>query len=299
MNTPIKPEQGHTRDDPVVLCIAGSDSSAGAGIQADLKTVSALGGYCATVITAITAQNTRGVLHSWVTPASVVHEQLNAVLSDMPVGCVKTGMLGNREIIHTVSRHLKRYQSEHCKRIPVIVDPVLVSSSGTVLLEKNALAALKKMLLPQTTLLTPNLNEAAVLLDTSPAENAQQMIAQAKALQHLGPQAVLLKGGHLPGDQSNDILVTSSAVECFSAPRIHSVNTHGTGCTLASAISAELIKDRLLIDAVKHAKAYLTGALAAGVDLHVGHGHGPLQHFFTHQKTSPKTQHHTQSQQTP
>ena len=259
----------------VVLSIAGSDSSAGAGIQADLKTFSALGVYGATVITAVTAQNTRGVTAVHLVPAEIVSAQIDAVFSDFSVGAVKTGMLGNADIVEAVASGLARWAGT----IPFVFDPVMVSTSGTRLLEAEAEAAVLG-LVPQATLITPNLHEAAVLLNTAVAQNENEAKEQVASLFAFGPGAVLIKGGHASGPYAADLFYDGSNFRSYSAPRIPAKNTHGTGCTLASAIAAYLVKGLPMEEAIAEAKAYLQGALERAGDLDIGSGPGPLPHFY-------------------
>lgn len=258
----------------IALTIAGSDSSGGAGIQADLKTFAALGVYGASVITALTAQNTLGVETVHVVPADFVLKQIEAVACDLKVGAVKIGMLARGAIVEAVAEGLKTLPG-----VPVVLDPVMVAASGDVLLDPNAVDTLCGVLLPQATLVTPNLPEAAKLLDVSPAKNEREMTDHAKALRRLGAKAVLIKGGHADGDTAVDILVDGEGELRLEAPRIETRNTHGTGCTLSSAIAAELAKGVSLREAVNCAKAYVTAAIAAADELHIGEGRGPVHHF--------------------
>ena len=263
---------------PIAVTIAGSDSSGGAGIQADLKTFSALGVYGASVITALTAQNTRGVTAIHPVPADFVAAQIEAVFGDFAVGAVKIGMLGNADVIAAVAAGLARY-----RQIPVVLDPVMVATSGHRLLDPGAIAVLRTELLPQAQVITPNLPEAAALLDAAEATCETEMQRQAERLLALGARAVLLKGGHAGGPESVDLFVTAQAVVRLVAPRFATRNTHGTGCTLASAIAAGLAKGEDLLDAVHNAKHYITGAIAAADRLAVEPeregGHGPVHHF--------------------
>jgi hydroxymethylpyrimidine/phosphomethylpyrimidine kinase len=258
---------------PIAVTIAGSDSSGGAGIQADLKTFAALGVYGATVITALTAQNTKGVLAVHDVPADFVTAQLDAVFSDLDVAAVKIGMLANAAIIEAVAAALDRYRARN-----VVLDPVMVASSGEKLLRPDAIGALRK-LASRARVLTPNLPEAAVLLDVPAARDEAAMRAQAEKLLALGAGAVLIKGGHGTGPESVDLLVEAGACTRFAAPRIATKNTHGTGCTLASAVAAGLAKGLTLNEAVRQAKAYVSAAIAAADRLNVGAGRGPLHHF--------------------
>ncbi len=258
---------------PVALTIAGSDSGAGAGVQADLKTFAALGVYGTTVITALTAQNTKGVFGIHEVPADFIAAQIDAVFSDFDVAAVKIGMLGSGIAIAAVAAGLDRYSAGH-----VVLDPVLASSSGEKLLRTDSIDALRR-LIATVDVLTPNLHEAALLLDTSVAADENEMRRQAQALLALGPRAVLIKGGHGGGPESVDLLVDADGSTRFAAPRSETNNTHGTGCTLSSAIAAGLAKGQTLAEAVRDAKAYITAAIAAADRLGVGSGHGPVHHF--------------------
>jgi hydroxymethylpyrimidine/phosphomethylpyrimidine kinase len=258
----------------IAVTIAGSDSSGGAGIQADLKTFSALGVYGATVVTALTAQNTRGVNDIFDVPAEFIVAQIDAVFSDLKVGAVKIGMLSRVAAIEAVAAGLDRYQQHN-----VVLDPVMVASSGDRLLAPDAVERLSKVLIPRALVVTPNLPEAAALLQTAPASGEQAMQAQAERLLALGAKGVLIKGGHHDGPESVDLLVEPHAVARLEATRIATKNTHGTGCTLSSAIAAGLAKGMLLADAVRAAKAYVTDAIAAADRLTIGSGHGPVHHF--------------------
>lgn len=258
-----------------VLTIAGTDPSGGAGIQADLKTFSALGTYGASVITALVAQNTTGVQAIHSLPASFVTAQIDSVLSDLDIAAVKLGMLERTEIIEAVATALEARPG-----LPVVVDPVMVAKSGDRLLDESAEAALRSRILPLARIVTPNLPEAGVLLGRSPATSLDEMRVAARDLLALGPQAVLLKGGHLDGGDSVDILMERNGESAeFSASRIATRNSHGTGCTLSAAITALMPQRATLADAVRDAKGYLTEALAQADRLEVGHGHGPVHHF--------------------
>jgi hydroxymethylpyrimidine/phosphomethylpyrimidine kinase len=264
---------------PIALTIAGSDSGGGAGIQADLKTFAALGVYGVSAITALTAQNTRGVAAVHQVPAEFVARQIDALLADFAVGAVKIGMLGGAEVVATVADALERWQARN-----VVLDPVLVATSGERLLAPDAIALLKRDLIRRACLVTPNLPEAAALLDTDAAANEAQMQAQAERILALGARAVLLKGGHGGGAESVDLLLDGKTVTRLAAPRIASRNTHGTGCTLSSAIAAGLAKGRDLAVAVRDAKNFVTAAIAAADGLAVGQGRGPLHHFHAQWK---------------
>ena len=262
---------------PIALTIAGSDSGGGAGIQADLKTFSALGVYGASVITALTAQNTRDVTLVEPVGNAMIAAQIAAVFDDLDIRAVKLGMLGDAGVIATVGDGLSGGLAG--RGVPVVLDPVMVAKSGAVLLPASAVAALISRLLPLADLLTPNLPEAAHLLGTEPARDTAAMLDQGRALLALGPRAVLMKGGHGTGDICTDLLITGDGVQEFVAPRIATKNTHGTGCTLSAAIAAGLARGLDLAAAVTAAHGYLQAAIAAADRLRVGHGHGPVHHF--------------------
>jgi hydroxymethylpyrimidine/phosphomethylpyrimidine kinase len=258
-----------------VLTIAGSDSGGGAGIQADLKTFSALGTYGASVITALTAQNTRAVTAIHDVPPAFVTAQIDAVFDDIAIAAVKIGMLSRPAIIDAVADGLRRHRAQS-----VVLDPVMVAKSGDRLLRPEAIAALKERLLPLAAVITPNLPEAAVLLELEEPRDEAGMIDATARLRALGPRAVLLKGGHLEtGTQSIDVLDDGAAPLTLAAPRIATGNTHGTGCTLSAAIAALLARGLPLRAAVGEAKTYVTAAIRAADRLNVGHGHGPVHHF--------------------
>lgn len=259
---------------PVAVTIAGSDSGGGAGIQADLKTFAALGVYGATVITALTAQNTKGVFAVHEVPADFITAQIDAVFSDLDVAAVKIGMLGNAAAIEAVAAGLVRHGARN-----VVLDPVMAATSGERLLRADALDALLK-LIPRASVVTPNLPEAAALLGMPAARDESEMLAQARKLLELGAHAVLIKGGHGGGPDSVDLLVETAGSTRFSAPRIRTENGHGTGCTLASAIASGLARGLPLGEAVGEAKTYIGGAIAAADRLDIGSGRGPLHHFF-------------------
>jgi hydroxymethylpyrimidine/phosphomethylpyrimidine kinase len=258
---------------PRVLSIAGSDSGGGAGIQADLKTISALGCYGMTAITALTAQNTQGVRSIHGVPPAMLRDQIDAVVEDIGVDAVKIGMLHSPEIVHTVAEAIDRHGLRQ-----VVLDPVMVATSGAVLIDQPAIAALVRELFTRAVLVTPNLDETALLVGR-PVENAQDMQAAAQELLAKGAQAVLIKGGHLPGDTVIDLLLTAGGeAHWMQAARIHSANTHGTGCTLSSAIAAGLALGQPLQEAVEGARAYIRAALQAGAKVKTGAGSGPLNH---------------------
>jgi hydroxymethylpyrimidine/phosphomethylpyrimidine kinase len=259
---------------PIAVTIAGSDSGGGAGIQADLKTFSALGVYGASVIAALTAQNTKGVSAVLDVPPEFVAAQMDAVFSDLAVGAVKIGMLGNAGVVQAVAAGLARHRQTR-----IVLDPVMVATSGDRLLTPDAAEAMRTQLVPLALVVTPNLPEAAALLDAPQAATENEMVRQGERLLAWGAKAVLMKGGHGKGAESADLLVTATATVRFAAARIATKNTHGTGCTLAAAIAAGLAKGEDLATAVRAAKDYVTAAIAAADRLGVGHGHGPVHHF--------------------
>jgi hydroxymethylpyrimidine/phosphomethylpyrimidine kinase len=257
-----------------VLIIAGSDSGGGAGIQADIKTVTALGGYAMTAITAITVQNTLGVFGIHEAPPEIVREQVRVVLEDIGADAIKTGMLANREMVETVAAAL----DEFAPYIPAIIDPVMVAKGGASLLADDAVDAVKSLLLPRAAVLTPNAPEATRLtgLDIDDVDGQKRA---AQELLKLGARAVLLKGGHVPGAWVHDVLATPAGMEVFSSQRIQTNATHGTGCTLASAIAAGIAQGMDLPAALDWARIYLLNAIANAPGL--GAGHGPLGHAWT------------------
>ena len=257
----------------IALTSAGSDSGGGAGIQADLKTFSALGVYGASVITAVTAQNTRAVTAVEAISPALIRAQIEAVFADLPPQAVKTGMLGDSQTICTVADSLAAVALPY-----LVIDPVMVAKSGDKLLADAAIATLRERLIPLATLITPNLPEAGELLGR-PVTTRDDMPQAAADLLALGCHAVLLKGGHLAGDASDDLLLTTGGATWLSAARHPGKNTHGTGCTLSAAITAGLARSLALVDAVHAAKDYIGAAIAAADRLHVGSGHGPLHHF--------------------
>jgi hydroxymethylpyrimidine/phosphomethylpyrimidine kinase len=261
----------------IAVTIAGSDSGGGAGIQADLKTFAALGVYGASVIAALTAQNTQGVTAIHDVPEAFITAQMDAVFSDLNVGAVKIGMLSNAAAIAAVADGL-----DHHKAINIVLDPVMVATSGDRLLKPDAVDALRRRLIPRAIVITPNLAEAAVLLDAPVASNEVAMLNQARRLLGLGAKAVLIKGGHAGGERSVDLLADADGVERLDAPRFDTRNTHGTGCTLSAALAAGLAKGLTLSEAARTAKNYVTAAIAAADRLSVGWGHGPVHHFFRH-----------------
>ena len=267
--------QALTHQYPRILTIAGSDSGGGAGIQADLKTFSALGCFGMSAITALTAQNTCGVRAIHGVPSDVLASQIDAVVEDIGVDAVKIGMLHSPELVQAVADAIDRHALPH-----VVLDPVMVATSGAVLIDSPAIAALVRELFGRAVLVTPNLDEAALLVGRA-LTCEDDMQAAAQELLAKGARAVLLKGGHLAGDVVSDLLQVSGAAPYFlRAPRIATSNTHGTGCTLSSAIAAHLALGMPLIDAVKAARAFVRGALAAGAHVKTGQGSGPLNHGF-------------------
>lgn len=271
MNSPAPIARRYAR----VLSIAGSDCGGGAGIQADLKTIAALGGYGMTAITAITVQNTVGVRAIQALPPELLAQQIDAVAEDIGVDAVKIGMLHDAAVVRAVATAIRRHRFAQ-----VVLDPVMVATSGDKLIHDDTVAVLIGELFPLATLITPNLDEAGWLIGRR-IGSVDELDAAARDLLALGARAVLLKGGHLAGDELVDLLLAPPASpRRFSGPRIDTRNTHGTGCTLSSAIACELALGLPLPDAVDAARAYVRGALAAGAAVQVGHGHGPLNHGF-------------------
>lgn len=258
----------------IAVTIAGSDSGGGAGIQADLKTFSALGVYGASVVTALTAQNTRGVSAIHEAPPEFVRAQMDAVFSDLAVDAVKIGMLANPAVIEAVAAGLEAWRPGR-----VVLDPVMIAASGDQLLRDEAVETLRRRLFPLVQLVTPNLPEAGRLLERPVGEDRASMEAAARALLDLGPEAVLLKGGHGTGEESADLLLDEGGPLWLSAPRHRTRNTHGTGCTLSSAIAAGLARGLSMADAVAEGKRYVTDAIVAADGLSIGTGHGPVHHF--------------------
>jgi hydroxymethylpyrimidine/phosphomethylpyrimidine kinase len=259
-----------------VLTIAGSDSGGGAGIQADLKTMSAIGCYGMSVITALTAQNTLGVAAIHPVPPAFAAEQIAAVLSDIGADAVKIGMLYSAELIAVVAEQLKKYNAKN-----IVLDPVMVAQSGDRLLRDDAVQALKDHLMPLADIVTPNLPEARVLLGRD-LHGLEDMRAAAEALAANGSRSILVKGGHLEENKSTDLLyiAAESRFVVFEADRIASRNNHGTGCTLSSAIASYLAKGCDIEEAVRNAKTYIDNAIRAGAQYTIGKGHGPVHHFF-------------------
>lgn len=259
---------------PVALTIAGSDSSGGAGIQADLKTFAALGVYGASAITALTAQNTEGVTGIHAVPAAFVTAQIDAVFSDLDVGAVKIGMVAQAASIDAIAAALSRWKPAH-----VVLDPVMIATSGDRLLAAEAVEALRTKLMRLATVITPNLPEAAALLDEPIARSEAEIENQGRRLLALGCRAVLIKGGHGEGTESIDYLVSAENTIALAALRVATRNTHGTGCSLSSAVAAGLAKGEDIETAVRDAKRWISAAIAAADRFSVGHGDGPIHHF--------------------
>jgi hydroxymethylpyrimidine/phosphomethylpyrimidine kinase len=258
---------------PIALSIAGSDSSGGAGIQADLKTFWAFGVYGATVLTSVTAQNTVGIRAAHDIPPDVIASQLDAVFDDLEISAVKIGMVSRTATVAAIADRLAHHRPPF-----IVLDPVMISTSGSRLLATDAVDALKSRLMPLVDCLTPNLAEAAALLGTRQAASEAEMVDQGRALLDLGPRAVLMKGGHAPLSEAVDLLVTSDGRRRYAAPWVDTRNLHGTGCTLSSAMTASLALGDSLEQAIDRSKAYLTAAIAAARGLEIGHGCGPLSH---------------------
>lgn len=256
-----------------ILSIAGTDPTGGAGIQADLKTFSALGTYGMSVITAVVAQNTTGVSSFVTLEPDFVGAQIDAVFEDVRVDAVKIGMVPTAAIASVIAGRLRRHGARN-----IVLDPVMVAKSGDHLLQPDAVAVIRDRLLPLCSVVTPNLPEAAVLLEAEPDWSLAEMHVRLRELARFGSEAVLLKGGHLGGRDSVDLLLSSGRVSAYSQPRVATRNDHGTGCTLSAALAA-LLPSMPLEAATQKAKRYLTGALAAADRLDVGHGHGPVHHF--------------------
>lgn len=257
----------------IALTIAGSDSGGGAGIQADIKTFSALGAYATSVIVALTAQNTQAVTRIEPVSQAMITAQIEAVFADLPPQALKTGMLGDAQTITTVATQLRQLNANN-----LVIDPVMVAKSGDKLLADNAVNALRDELVPLATIITPNIPEAEVLLGTTINSQADMEDA-AKALLALGCQAVLLKGGHGHSTDSSDLLLSQTTRHWLKSPRIDTRNTHGTGCTLSAAITAGLAKGLPLTPAVEQAKDYISQAITQADSLNIGSGHGPVHHF--------------------
>lgn len=263
---------------PNALTIAGVDPSGGAGVLADIKAMSAVGAYATGVITALTAQSTQGVMGIYPIDIAFIKQQIDVLFEDVRIDAVKIGMLGQEPVIHTVVDRLSHWQPAH-----LVVDPVMVAKSGDHLLEKAATAAMREAMLPLATFITPNLPEAGVLLEQRPAENIKEMYSAAEKIRRLlsddGDRWVFLKGGHLPGSDCTDLLYNGDQMIEMPAHRIHTKNTHGTGCTLSAALAGLLPQTENPVQAAKIAKEYLYKAIARADDLTVGSGHGPVNHF--------------------
>lgn len=262
---------------PIALTIAGSDSGGGAGIQADLKAFSAMGVYGASVLTALTAQNTLGVTAIHDVPIDFVTAQMDAVYSDLAVVSTKIGMLSQTSIIEAVATGLEKHRVRQ-----IVLDPVMVTTSGSLLLSDDAIESLKKTLLPMADLITPNLFEAAVLLGEEPAMDKAGMEAQARQMLEIGAKAVLLKGGHFDSETADDLYLSPNDRRWYSAKRVQTKNTHGTGCTLSAAIAAGLAKANSMPEAIEDAKQYLSHAIARADELSIGQGPGPVNHFHAY-----------------
>lgn len=261
---------------PIALTIAGSDSGGGAGIQADIKTFSALGVFGTSVITSVTAQNTQGVRGIQAISPEILRGQMDAVFEDFVIDAVKTGMLHNREAVGIVAESIRTFSPSF-----VIVDPVMISTSGSMLLDSNAIDSMVQELFPLATLITPNLDEAKYLTGIT-IRSVSDMEQAARKLQEAGCRSVLMKGGHLKDQEMTDLLIIGNETPIrLTTSVIHTDNSHGTGCTLSSAIAAYLALGNQLTEAVRLAKQYITSALSAGSDVHIGHGHGPVNHFFS------------------
>lgn len=269
---------------PNVLSIAGSDPSGGAGIQADIKTISANGAYAMAVLTSLTVQNTHGVRNIHLVPTSFVEEQLAAVIDDVEIASVKIGMIGTAATGKAIASTLKRI-----RQAAIVLDPVMISRSGARLLPEDAVETLRSELLPKATVLTPNLPEAAALLGSRSAKTREEIATQGKALCALGPTAVLIKGGHLTWDQSPDCLVINDEITWLENERIKTKNTHGTGCTLSSALAARLAQGSSIKHSALKAKSYVFTAIRCADQLAVGSGHGPTNHFANY--TLPHERH--------
>lgn len=263
---------------PNTLTIAGVDPSGGAGILADIKAMSALGAYGTAVVAALTAQNTQGVTGISAVPADFVAAQIDTLFADVRIDAVKIGMLGQQAVTRAVADRLEHWKPKH-----IVLDPVMIAKSGDALLERSAVDELRESLVPQSTMITPNLPEAGVLLDSRPAENLKEMRRAAERLRRLladdGRRWVFLKGGHLPGNDTIDVLHDGDQMLELPGTRIHTRNTHGTGCTLSAALAALLPQCADVPEAAQRAKAYLVEAIARSGELEVGSGHGPVHHF--------------------
>ncbi len=260
-----------------VLSIAGSDSSAGAGIQADLKAIAANGAYAATAVTLITAQNTQGVNDIFALPVAMIAAQIDAIFADLKIHAVKIGMLYSRDIMLVVKQRLQYWQAKN-----IVLDPVMMAQGGAPLIDTAAIKTLPT-LFPLATLITPNIPEANALLGTNNIASLDAMQHAARTLGQAYQSNVLLKGGHLATSEANDVFFDNNTNSCtmLQHPRIATQNTHGTGCTLSAAIAAHLAQGKDLATAIRNAKRYLSAAIAAAKKQHLGKGHGPVEHFFT------------------
>lgn len=270
----LQPNQDSNTFIPHILSIAGTDPSGGAGMHADIKTFSAMQTYAMSAVTAVVAQNTTGVRAFKAMDAQFVSDQIDAVFEDVRVDAVKIGMVANAAIAKTIAERLVYHRAKN-----IVLDPVMVAKSGDLLLDQEAIDIIRTVLVPMAEIITPNLPEASVLLNQQPQWSLAEMQRQAPKLLELGCHSVLLKGGHLAGKTSPDIFCDKDNVVELDAPRIDTKNDHGTGCTISAAIAA-LLPTTPLIDSVKIAKNYLTGALTQSDVLQVGHGHGPVNHFY-------------------
>ena len=268
-------EKEKTVKTPIALTVAASDSSGGAGIPADIKSMSALGVYSATVFTALTAQNTREVRSIFPVSLDFITEQIQTVFDDIAIDAVKIGMLGTADITETVAKALKAVGAKN-----IVLDPVMVAKSGDRLLDDDATLALKEYLIPMSDIITPNLPEAAEILGVAEAASHEQMQEMTRQLLSLGSKSVLLKGGHLQSDISHDVFFNGEEIFTLSSPRIKTKNTHGTGCTMSSAIASFLAKGDTMEQAVRGAKKYIAQAVEHADKLHIGSGHGPVHHFY-------------------
>ena len=255
-----------------ILTIAGSDSGGGAGIQADLKSIHANGGFGLSAITSVTAQNTREVVRAFDLPTDLIDDQIDAIFSDFDVAALKTGMLSSTEIVETVAKQLREYSPRN-----IVIDPVMLSKSKYPLLKPDAVECLKAGVFPLATVITPNVPEAELLADCE-IQTLDDAKAAAKVIQKYGCQSVLVKGGHLLGEKSTDVLYTDGAFTLYEAERIETKNTHGTGCTYSAAIATHLGLGKNLVDAIQSAKDYITNAIRYSLD--IGGGHGPTNHFY-------------------
>lgn len=271
-----------------VLAIAGVDPSGGAGVLADVKAISANGAFACGVITALTAQNTQAVTGLLPVSAGFVAQQIDTLMADVQIHATKVGMVGQQAVIEAVAERVSRW-----RLTPVVLDPVMVAKSGDTLLERSAIWALREQLLPLATVVTPNLPEAGVLIEARPPEDLKEMYRAAEKLRRLmrgdGSRWVLLKGGHLAGDQATDLLHDGDRMIELKADRVDTRNTHGTGCTLSSALAALLPQVSDVPTAARQAKAYLTNALLHADELGVGRGHGPVHHFYALWKRHSRT----------